>query len=290
MHPEPTASSHPFPIPPMSSKVLLLAILCACSTGTPANAADPEPSKLAPSGASKPHDMKRPRPRVMTPPGFTSQEKAGTPPSDAMVLFDGTSLDKWKRDGRKDDAAGTDDKALWKVENGYFEIVPKTGSIRTREKIAGDSQWHIEWATPVEVKGNSQGRGNSGVFIGGFPEVQVLDSFENDTYPDGQAAGIYGHYPPLVNASRKPGEWQTYDIIVERQRKDASGAVVKKARLTVIHNGVVVQWAREFDSPVQEGDLGLQDHNNPGRYRNIWVRPLNLTDSDREGTPAPGKK
>jgi hypothetical protein len=234
--------------------------------------------------------MSRPRPRVITPPGMSTQAAPGKAPSDAIVLFDGTDLSKWKRDKRKEDAEGADDKALWKVEDGYFEVVPKTGYIRTREKIKGDTQWHLEWAAPSEVKGNSQGRGNSGVFIGGFPEVQVLDSFENDTYPDGQAAGLYGNYPPMVNASRKPGEWQTYDIIVERQQKDEKGAVVKKARITVIHNGIVVQWGREFDTAAQDGDLGLQDHGNPVRYRNIWVRPINLTDPDSEGTPPPEKK
>jgi azurin len=237
----------------------------------------------------KPHDLTRPRPRVMTPPGFTTQERAGAPPSDATVLFDGTSLAKWRRDVKTNEPAGADDAPKWKVENGYMEIVPKSGTIRTREKIAGDAQWHLEWATPSVVVGSGQGRGNSGIFIGGFPEVQVLDSYENDTYPDGQAAGLYGKHPPLVNASRKPGEWQTYDIIAERERRDASGKVVKRARLTVIHNGVVVQWAREFDAVTPEADLVLQDHNNPVRYRNIWVRPLNLTDSDGEGTPPPPK-
>lgn len=249
----------------------------------------PKPANLTPGGKWKRGDMERPRPRVVTPPTFSSQEKAGQKPSDAIALFDGTDLSKWKRDKRKEDT-DSDDKAPWKVENGYFEVVPKGGVIRTRDKIAGDAQWHIEWATPSEVKGNSQGRGNSGVFIGGFPEVQVLDSYENDTYPDGQAGALYNQYPPMVNASRKPGEWQTYDIIVERQRKDEKGAVVKKARITVIHNGVVVQWGREFDSGAQEGDLSLQDHGNPVRYRNIWVRPINLTDPDSEGTPAPAKK
>jgi len=260
-----------------------LLLLLAFTTSS-LHAADP-----APGEKWKSHDMTRPRPRVMTPPGFSTPETAGRAPSDATVLFSGSDLAKWKRDVKKDEASDTDDTPRWQVENGYFEIVPKGGTIRTREKIAGDTQWHLEWATPAEVKGNGQGRGNSGVFIGGFPEVQVLDSYENDTYPDGQAAGLYGKHPPLVNASRQPGQWQTYDIIVERQRKDASGAVVKKARLTVIHNGVVVQWAREFDSAAQEGDLSLQDHGNPVRYRNIWVRPLNLTDPDSEGTPPPAK-
>jgi hypothetical protein len=259
-----------------------------CAADDPATKT-PEPKKenFAPGGKWKHGDMNRPRPRVITPPGMSTQAAPGQPPSDAIVLFGGTDLSKWKRDKPAPDG---DDKAPWKVENGYFEVVPKTGYLRTREKIAGDAQWHIEWATPSEVKGNSQGRGNSGVFIGGFPEVQVLDSFENDTYPDGQAAGLYGQYPPMVNASRKPGEWQTYDIIVERQQKDATGRVIKKARISVIHNGVVVQWGREFDSSAQDGDLALQDHGNPVRYRNIWVRPINLMDPDSEGTPPPTKK
>ena len=275
------------------SLIIATASLIACSVCTAADPAgkpaEQKKENLAPSGKWKHGDMNRPRPRVITPPGMGTQAAPGQPPSDAIVLFGGADLSKWKRDGKKE-AEGTDDKVLWKVENGYFEIVPKTGSIRTREKIAGDTQWHLEWATPGEVKGNSQGRGNSGVFIGGFPEVQVLDSFENDTYPDGQAAGLYLSYPPMVNASRKPGEWQTYDIIIERQKKDETGKVVKKARISVIHNGAVVQWGREFDNGAQEGDLGLQDHGNPVRYRNIWVRPINLTDPDSEGTPPPEKK
>lgn len=279
-------------------KFVILAAVCG-GAFSPVNAAEPAPAtkpaelkkeQLAPGGKWKHGDMDRPRPRVVTPPGMSTQAAPGQPPSDATVLFDGKDLSQWKGDKKKDAGDAADDKALWKVENGYFEIVPKTGTIRTRQKIAGDSQWHLEWAAPSEVKGNSQGRGNSGVFIGGFPEVQVLDSFENDTYPDGQASGLYGQYPPMVNASRKPGEWQTYDIIIERQRKDEKGAVTKKARISVIYNGVVVQWGREFDSPAQDGDLSLQDHGNPVRYRNIWVRPLNLTDSDSEGTPPPPKK
>ncbi len=279
-----------------ANSLLLIATVLSCACAATGRAAEPTPAaperpakkeSFAPGGKWKHGDMNRPRPRVITPPGFSTQAAPGQPPSDAIVLFDGKDLSKWKSDKKGE---GVDDKALWKVENGYFEIVPKTGSIRTREKIAGDTQWHLEWAAPSEVKGNSQGRGNSGVFIGGFPEVQVLDSFENDTYPDGQAAGLYGNYPPMVNASRKPGEWQTYDIIIERQKKDEAGKVVKKARISVIHNGTVVQWGREFDNGAQEGDLSLQDHGNPVRYRNIWVRPINLTDSDSEGTPPPEKK
>lgn len=256
----------------MKRSPLIFALLCS----TFVHAED----HLAPGSKYKVHDMARPQPRVVTPPS------GATAPSDAVVLFGGSDLSKWKQ-GPKKGATDTSDTPKWKVADGYFEVVPGTGTLKTREKFAGDTQWHLEFATPTEVKGNSQGRGNSGVFIGGFPEVQVLDSYENPTYPDGQAAGLYGHYPPMVNASRKPGEWQTYDIIVERQRKDEKGNVVKKARITVLHNGLVVQWGREFESGAQDGDLTLQDHNNPIRFRNIWVRPINLTDPDSEGTPLP---
>lgn len=243
---------------------------------------------LTPGGVYRAHDMNRPRPPVITPPGFSTQEKAGAPPSDATVLFDGKDLSQWKRDPRKDSPPG-DDKPLWKVENGYAEIVGKSGGIRTRKTFKGDYQLHLEWATPEVVSGNGQGRGNSGLFIGGFPEIQVLDSYQNDTYPDGQAAGLYSQYPPMVNASRKPGEWQTYDIFFERASPKTGG----KARLTVIHNGVVVHYLREFDSQAQEGDISLQDHLNPVRYRNIWLRPLRV-DSDAVGAKpaaaAPGPK
>lgn len=266
----------------MKLALLPFLLVATVSAEPPARPKKEEP--LTPGGVYRSHAMDRPRPRIVT-------AAPGQPPSDATVLFDGKDLAKWKRDPSKNDPAkAPDDAAKWKVENGCFEIVPQSGSIRSREKFKGDVQIHIEWATPLEVKGNGQGRGNSGVFVGGFPEVQVLDSYENDTYPDGQAGGLYGAYPPMVNASRKPGEWQTYDIIAERQRKDDKGNVIKKARLSVLHNGVVVQWAREFDSAVQEGDLGLQDHRNPGRYRNIWIRPLNIDRSDDEGTPPPAKK
>ncbi len=262
--------------PQFSMRLLLPLTLAACLT---IQAADKKEQPLTPGGVYRAHDMQRPRPPVITPPGISSQEKAGAPPSDAIVLFDGRDLSKWKADPRKDTPPG-DDKPRWKIENGYAEISPKAGGIRTRESFKGDYQLHIEWRTPSEVVGNSQGRGNSGVFIGGFPEIQVLDSYQNDTYPDGQAAGLYGHFPPMVNASRKPGEWQAYDILFERSKPGS------KARLTVIHNGIVVQYLREFDSAAQEGDLALQDHNNPVRYRNIWLRPLRV-DSDAKGTRPP---
>ncbi len=212
------------------------------------------------------HDPARPRPPVVTP---------GPVPSDAIVLFDGKDLSKW-----------TFSKAPWKVADGYFEVVPKAGSISTKDKF-GDMQLHIEWATPSVVNGSSQNRGNSGVFLQSRYEIQVLDSFENPTYADGQAGAIYGQWPPLVNASRKPGEWQSYDIIFEAPRLNGD-KVLKPAYVTVLHNGIVVQNHREimglthhrtlpkYEAQPAEDSLMLQDHNTPVRYRNIWVRRLKL--------------
>jgi Domain of Unknown Function (DUF1080) len=201
------------------------------------------------------------------------------PPSDAIVLFDGTSLAKW----RTADAAGG--PAKWKVENGAMEVVAGTGSIRT-DQAFGSVQLHIEWRTPTPPKGEGQERGNSGVFLMGRYEVQVLDSYGNVTYPDGQAGALYGEYPPLVNASRPPGEWQTYDIVFHAPKFDAGGKVLAPARMTVFHNGVLVQDNTVLTGPTAHSarvpyeahpaklPLSLQDHGDPVRYRNIWVREL----------------
>ncbi|MFM8273375.1 MAG: DUF1080 domain-containing protein [Gemmata sp.] len=229
----------------------------------------------------KPGDMSRPRPRVIDPGTTTAADVPGRPPADATVLFDGKSLrDEWAHSGRTD----ADAELKWKVENGYAEV--KGGSIQTKRRF-GDSQVHIEWAAPKEVKGNGQGRGNSGVYLGGFGEVQVLDSFNNDTYPDGQAAALYNRFPPLVNASRKPGEWQAYDIIAQLPKVDDTGKVVRPGRITVLHNGIVAHHAVEFGGKFGEFSILLQDHGNPVRYRNIWVRKLGEYD---DGTPPPQKK
>lgn len=251
-----------------------------------------EEDRFTPGGKWRVQSMERPRPRVVTPPTASTQEAPGQPPSDAIVLFDGKDFSKWMRYKRRAEGDPAGDAPLWKLENGSMQPMPGSGDVRTREKFTGDTQWHIEWATPAEVKGESQMRGNSGIFLGdGIPEIQVLDSYQNDTYPDGQAASLYTAYPPMVNASRKPGEWQSYDIIIERQRKDEKGNVIKKARLSLLHNGVVVQWGRELDSESQESHLGLQEHAGDAvRYRNIWVRPINLTDPDSDGTPPPQGK
>ena len=195
------------------------------------------------------------------------------PPAGAVILFDGANAEKWKQVPKpKTPAAATGDAVRWKIENGYLEVVPKTGEICTREPLITSGLLHIEWATPAEVKGNGQGRGNSGVFIEGFPELQVLDSFNNKTYFDGQAAALYKQRPPLVNACRGPGLWQSYDIHIQRATVENS-KTVKPAILTVYHNNVLVQDKFEFSSPVQKGTLKFQDHNNPVRFRNIWFKP-----------------
>jgi 3-keto-disaccharide hydrolase len=228
------------------------------------------------------HDPARPHPPVVTP-GATP----GAAPSDATVLFDGRDLSKWAHHGTGADSDKLLD-AKWAVRDGYFETGARTGSLYTRENF-GDMQLHIEWATPSVIAGNSQGRGNSGVFAMGLYEIQVLDSYENRTYADGQAAAIYGQWPPLANAARKPGEWQSYDIVFEAPRFDG-GKVVKPAFQTVFWNGVVVHNRKEvigatiyrnvatYAAHAAELPLMLQDHNNPVRYRNIWVRRLGTYD------------
>ena len=222
------------------------------------------------------HSMTRPQPPVVDPgPPGTMRP----PPSDAIVLFGGQSLSAW----RSADASGQ--PAQWKLDDDYMEVVAGTGNI-TSVREFGDVQLHIEWMAPLPVKGEGQGRGNSGVFLMGIYEIQVLDSYHNPTYPDGQAGAIYGQYPPLVNASRPPGEWQTYHIIFHRPHFDASGNVVSKARMTILHNGILVQDSAVLTGPTahkarppyaRHADrlpLILQDHGDPVRYRNIWVREL----------------
>jgi hypothetical protein len=174
----------------------------------------------------------------------------------------------------------------WIVKNDYMECVKGSGYVRTLQNF-GDCQLHVEWATPTPPHGEGQGRGNSGVFFGfGRYEVQVLDSYESKTYADGQAGALYGQYPPLVNASRPPGQWQTYDIIYTAPRFDSNGKVLSPARFTVLHNGVLIQHNAELVGPTdwlnrapysphpEKTPIALQDHGNPVRFRNIWVREL----------------
>ena len=230
---------------------------------------------LIPGSSYRVNDPDRPQPRIVGPGTESSQDAPGGAPSDAVILFDGSGLSNW---------SGADGEARWKVENGYMEVAAGTGSIRTREHF-GDCQLHLEWAAPAEVRGESQGRGNSGVFLMGIYEIQVLDCHDNPTYADGAAAAIYGLCPPLVNACRKPGEWQTFDIVWLGPRFEGS-AVARPARVTVFHNGVLVHHDRElsgqtanrrvvpYEPHPEVGPLELQDHNDPVRYRNIWYRPL----------------
>lgn len=225
---------------------------------------------LLPGGKWMVHDKNRPVPRVVTPSAPTTT----LPPADAIVLFDGSDCSRW-RSGDKD---GT-----WKVENGYMEV-NGTGSIETKESF-GDCQLHLEFATPAKVEGESQGRGNSGLFLMQRYEVQILDSYQNRTYADGQCGALYGQTPPLVNAAMAPGEWQSYDIVFKAPRFDGA-KLLTPARITVIHNGVVVQMDQEFigatahravaqyTAHAAELPFGLQDHGNPMRFRNVWVRRL----------------
>ncbi len=225
-----------------------------------------------------PNDRNRPEPPIITPGTASTQEIPGNPPSDAIVLFNGKDLSNWEsvKDGGP---------AKWTVGDGYFATVPGTGYIQTKASY-GDCQLHVEWAAPNPPHGTDQDRGNSGVFLHGLYEVQVLDSYDNVTYADGEAAALYGQYPPLVNAARKPGEWQIYDIVFHGPRFDANGNVVRKAIFTVFFNGVLVQDHVELTGPTahhqrppykvtpEKLPLALQDHNHPVKYRNLWIREL----------------
>ncbi len=206
----------------------------------------------------------------------------GGPPCDAVVLFDGTDLSHWNGAEK------------WTVKDGAITAGP--GALSSKD-VFGDCQVHIEWATAEEITGDGQGRCNSGVFLMGTYEIQVLDSYDNETYFDGQCGAIYKQHPPLVNACRKPGEWQTYDIIWKAPRFDDQGQLTSPAVVTVLHNGVLIQNHFELlgDTPYHrapaykahpdKGPIGLQYHGNPVRFRNIWVREVKELDSQRVHEP-----
>ena len=229
---------------------------------------------MQPNGKWHVHDGKRPQPRIVAP-GAASPAPL-PPPADATVLIGaGEDLSAWQM---QDGAPVT-----WVMKNG---VLPTgKGMIRTKAEFT-DFQLHVEFATPSEVKGEGQGRGNSGVFLLGKFEVQVLDSYQNQTYPDGQAAAMYGQFPPMVNASRGPGEWQAYDIVFTAPHFAQGGKLEKPAIVTVLHNGVVVHNGDAFWGPTAhrkidpyaadnaKGPIALQDHGNPVRYRNVWIRPI----------------
>jgi len=231
---------------------------------------------MLPSGKWHVHDPARPHPTVVTPAGrFSDGAKA---PSDAIVLFDGHDLSLWESD--------KGGPAPWKVRDGFMETTPNSGYIHTKEQFS-DFQLHLEWAEPAKVEGNSQERGNSGVFLQGVYEVQVLDCYDNPTYADGQCGALYGQTPPLVNACKKPGEWQTYDIIFESARFGENHQLIRPASVTVIQNGLLLHHKQPLLGPTGHkilahydkdtpdlGPLALQDHHNPVRFRNIWIRKI----------------
>ena len=256
--------------------VVALSTCAIAASGLSAQTAPPQSSWAR-------NDMNRPRPAAVAP---APQSLPVPAPADAIVLFDGRDMSRWElvRGGAVD----------WKVENGYVEVVngpgeirpafPGTGAIRTKEQF-GDVQLHLEWATPNPPQGVAQDRGNSGVMLMGRYELQVLDSYQRaDTYADGQAGAIYGQYPPLANASRPPGEWQSYDVVFRAPRYGPDGTLMEAPRITVIHNGIVIQNnevlrtgggnPQNAAAPATTGPLQLQDHNRPVRYRNIWIRRL----------------
>jgi hypothetical protein len=236
------------------------------------------PSALSAQDLGPIHDRTRPQPPVVDPGTASTLDVPGRPPSDATILFDGKDLSKW----RTKEGQGP---ARWKVEGGVLEVVPDTGDIETVQGF-GDCQLHVEWSAPVPPHGEDQDRGNSGVYLMGLYEVQVLDSYKSVTYPDGQAAALYGQYPPLVNAMRPPGEWQTYDIVFHGPRFGSDGKVTRPARVTVLHNGVLVQDGVTLTGPTahkmrppyaahpEKLPLALQDHHAKVRYRNIWIREI----------------
>ena len=256
-----------------------LLLLSAWCVGVCAGAAGQDAKKY-PDPAPMTHDMSEfwtPQPKIVTPPDMDNAVVA--PPSDAVVLL-----------GLKDNAISEwvnceEGKPVgWQIENGIMTVKPHSGSIRTKKDF-GDFQLHLEWSAPTEIVGESQGRGNSGVFMQGMYEVQILDNSQNETYANGPAGSIYKQTPPLVNACQKPGKWNTYDIIYTAPRFKEDGSLQSHGRITVLHNGVLVQnntmilGTTEFIGFPRivahgRGPIILQDHLNPVRFRNIWIREL----------------
>ncbi len=261
---------------PLPHLVPAFALLLVC----PAFAADASPPPYTLT------EVWSPIPPVVTVP-------ASGVPSDAIVLFDGRDLDAWE--------PAVPGGHPWKIEDGAMVVIPTAAPARPTDQQTkqafGDVQLHIEFRTPAEVKGEGQGRGNSGVFFMGLYELQILDSYNNPTYVNGQNASVYKEHAPLVNASRPPGEWQTYDAVFLAPRFAADGTLLKPARMTVFHNGVLVQYDVALTGPTPNGPtynqpklppysahaaklpLLLQDHRNPNAFRNIWVRELNLPET-----------
>lgn len=226
----------------------------------------PKPPKMVPEMT----EFWEPEVRVVTPAANSTSA-----PSDAIVLFDGKNLSAWKAK----DGSG---EAQWKVKDNAFTV--GKGDISTKKEF-GDFQLHLEWSAPDEVKGTSQGRGNSGIFLQDRYEVQILDNYNNRTYANGQAGSVYKQHRPLVNAMRKPTEWNVYDIIYTAPRFKEDGSLFTPARVTLLHNGVLVQNNVDLKGPTEyiglpeykahgKAPISLQDHGNPVQYRNIWIREL----------------
>jgi hypothetical protein len=278
----------------MKIQIALVALWLAATAGNGAPAEPPKPKEVVIGGVSgfkdtpivpnttwHVHDPERPQPAVVKPGTSIAQEQPGKPPADAIILFDGTDLSQWRnKDG---------EPPVWKIEGGG--MIASKGDIFTRQEF-GDVQLHLEFATPKPGKGSGQSRGNSGVFLMGRYEVQILDCHENLTYADGTIGALYGQHPPLVNASRPPGEWQAYDILFTAPRFETDGKLKSPAYVTVLLNGVLVQNHQSFMGPTNwrilanyntphpaTGPISLQDHDNPTRFRNIWVRPLKSGDA-----------
>jgi len=226
------------------------------------------------------HDQNRPQPKVVTPGTFSTPEQPGQPPSDAIILFDGKDLSNWEADKPE----GGPSK--WIVKDGAMECTPGSGQIRTKDKF-GDCQLHIEWAAPKDVKGDSQGRGNSGIYLEGICEIQVLDCYDNPTYADGAAGSVYGVNPPAANPLNPPGQFQVVDILFRRPIYEGDKCM-DPGYVTVFLNGVLVQDHTQLEGSTghmkrtkpgafpDKGPLKLQDHGNPVRFRNVWYRELPL--------------
>ena len=252
--------------------LLALVVASSCTTATEAEQANNPEAGLEPWQQAEKSEVWEPVPPVVA-------AELGQAPSDAIVLFNGTDLNAWE-------SASDGGEAGWLVEDdGALTVVPGAGGIRTRHEFC-DVQLHLEWRSPAEIKGEGQGRGNSGVFLQERYEIQVLDSYENETYPNGQAASVYKQSAPLVNAARAPGVWQSYDIIFMAPRFDSAGALETPGTVTVLHNGILVQnhveiqGTTEWIGPPQVHEHGcaplyLQDHGDKVSFRNIWVREIN---------------
>lgn len=221
------------------------------------------------------HDNDRPQPKVVKPTNLPEISPV-TPPSDAIVLFDGSDLTNWEHlDGSE---------VKWALEDGEMVVTPHTGDIQSK-KTFGDIQLHLEWSAPAKIENEGQGRGNSGVFLMNRYEIQVLDCYDNPTYADGTTGAIYGQYPPLVNACCPPGSWNVYDILWKAPVFEGE-SVVRPAYVTVLHNGVMLHHHTELQGPTMHrettqyepheptGPIQLQDHGNAVRFRNIWVREI----------------